>query len=133
MATASDISKGSFIRYNNELCVVTELEHRTPGNLRAFYQAKMKNIRTGKSVENRFRPGETVEIVRVEVKSLQYLYKENNSLVCMDNDTYEQLNVPEELFGETLKFLKENMNVLVSFDGETAVYAEPPVSVELEV
>jgi len=133
MASTSDLSKGAFLRFNNELVVVLEYEHRTPGNLRAFYQVKMRNIRTGKLVEHRFRAGEAIELVRVEVRSLQYLYKEANSLVCMDNETFEQLNIPEELFGDSLKFLKENMNVLISFDGDTPIYAEAPVSVELEV
>jgi elongation factor P len=133
MASTSDLSKGAFLRFNNELVVVLEYEHRTPGNLRAFYQVKMRNIRSGKLVEHRFRAGEAIELVRVEVRSLQYLYKEANSLVCMDNETFEQLNIPEELFGDSLKFLKENMNVLISFDGDTPIYAEAPVSVELEV
>ena len=72
MATISDVSRGSFLRFNNELVVVTEYEHRTPGNLRAFYQVKMRNIKSGKFVENRFRAGEAVELVRVEVKDQQY-------------------------------------------------------------
>lgn len=133
MATTSDLSKGAFLRFNGELCVVLEYEHRTPGNLRAFYQVKMRNVRSGKLVEHRFRAGEAVELVRVEVKELQYLYKEGNSLVCMDNETFEQLYIPEELFGDSLQFLKENMVVLISFDGDTPVYAEAPTSVELEV
>lgn len=128
-----DLFRGAFLRYNGDLVLVIEYEHRTPGNLRAFYQVKMRNIKSGKLVENRFRAGEALEFVRVEAKEMQYLYKEGNSLVCMDNETYEQVNVPEELFGDAIKFMKENNPVKVSFDGETAVYAEPPTSVELEV
>jgi|SRR6185437_9330307 len=133
MATTSDLSKGAFLRYNNELVVVLEYEHRTPGNLRAFYQVKMRNIRSGKLVENRFRAGEEITLVRVETRNYQYLYKEGNTLVCMDIESYEQVNVPEELFGDSLKFMKEGMNVILSFDGDTPVYAEPQKSVELEV
>ena len=58
MATVSDLNKGSYIRYNGEVVQVEELQHRTPGNLRAFYQIKMRNVRNGKIVENRFRPGD---------------------------------------------------------------------------
>ena len=86
MATASDLSVGMFIKYNGELVQITEYIHRTPGNLRAFYQGKMKNVKTGKSAENRFNPGEKVDIVRVEVRELAYLYKEGTDLEALRND-----------------------------------------------
>lgn len=134
MAKASDLSIGNFVKFNGELCVVTELIHRTPGNLRAFYQAKMKNIKNGKSAENRFRPDEEVEIVRVEERELQYLYKDGNAIVCMDNNSFEQYYVDEVLFGESAQFLKEGLMVTVSFkDTDTPVYAQPPKAIELEV
>lgn len=133
MAKASDLSNGNFIIYNNELCQITEWIHRTPGNLRAFYQAKMKVVRTGKSAENRFRPDEEVELVRVEERDLQYLYKDGNAIVCMDTDSYEQFYVDEILFGNGLQFMKEGNMVSVSFSGDTPVSAKPPKSVDLEV
>ena len=133
MATASDLSIGSVIRYNNDLYVITEYQHRTPGNLRAFYQAKMKNVKSGKSAESRFRTGEEVEIVRLEYKALQYIYSENENLVCMDNDTYEQTYIPEHLFGESNKFLKEGMEVKIAFEGDMPIIAEAPTFVDLTV
>jgi elongation factor P len=134
MAKASDMSTGNFIKYNGDLYVITELIHRTPGNLRAFYQAKMRNVKSGKIGENRFRPDEEVEIVRVEEKELQYLYKDGNAIVCMDTQSFEQFYVDEKLFGDAEKFLKEGLMVTVSFDNNDApVYAKPPKSVELEV
>ncbi len=133
MATTSDIHLGSVIRFNGELCVITEYQHRTPGNLRAFYQAKMKNVKTGKSAEYRFRSGEEVELVRMEYKELQFIYKEGEHLVCMDNETYEQVHIPEELFGENVRFLKEEMIVKVAFEGETPIIGDVPTFVELEV
>ncbi len=133
MAKISDISNGTFLRYNNELAVVMEYQHRTPGNLRAFYQVKMRYIKSGKLIEDRYRPDEQVEIVRVEVKEQQYLYKDGNSLVCMDNETFDQTYISEEVIGDNLKFLKEGMVLKISFDGETAIYAEAPNMVELEV
>ena len=133
MAKVSDISNGSFIRHNGDLAVVVEYQHRTPGNLRAFYQVKMRNIKSNKLIEERFRPDDQIEIVRVEMKEQQFLYKDGNSLVCMDNETFEQLYIPEEAFGEVVGFLKEGMTVKISFDGNTAIYAEAPVMVELEV
>jgi len=134
MAKASDMSVGNFIKYNGDLYVLTELIHRTPGNLRAFYQAKMRNVKSGKTGENRFRPDEEVEIIRVEERDLQYLYKDGNAIVCMDTNTFEQVYVDEKLFGDSEKFLKEGFMVTVSFDeNESPVYALPPKSVELEI
>jgi len=133
MATTQDVNVGTFIRYNGDLCVITEWQHRTPGNLRAFYQAKMRNIKNGKAAENRFRSGEEIEVVRVEMKPLQFLYKENSSLICMDSETYEQIYIDEVLFGDGVKFMKEEMIVNAAFEGDSVIYAEPPRSVELEV
>ncbi len=133
MATTSDVHVGSVIRYNGELCVVIEWMHRTPGNLRAFYQGKMRNIKNGKVAENRFRTGEEVELARVEYRMLQYLYGDGDSLVCMDNVTYEQFPIPQEMFGESFKFLKEGMEVKVSFEGDMPIIAEPPTFVELVI
>ncbi|MFN4233931.1 MAG: elongation factor P [Bacteroidia bacterium] len=133
MATTADVSVGTVIRFNGELCQVIEWQHRTPGNLRAFYQGKMRNLKNGKLVENRFRSGEGVEIVRVEYKMMQYIYSEGDFIVCMDNETYEQVHVPAALIGDGIKFLKEGMEVKVSFEGDEIILAEPPTFVELEI
>jgi elongation factor P len=133
MATTADVSVGTVLRYNGELCQVVEWQHRTPGNLRAFYQGKMRNLKNGKLVENRFRSGEGVEIVRVEYKMMQFIYPEGDFIVCMDNETYEQVHVPAILIGDGIKFLKEGMEVKVSFEGDEIILAEPPTFVELEI
>jgi elongation factor P len=133
MASTQDISLGTVIRYNGELCQIIEWQHRTPGNLRAFYQAKMRNLKNGKLVENRFRSGEGVEIVRVEYKELQYIYPEGDFVVCMDQETYEQIHVPAILLGDGLRFMKEEMMVKVAFEGDMPIVAEPPTFVELEI
>lgn len=133
MADTGDINVGSVIRFNGELCKIEEYQHRTPGNLRAFYQAKMRNLKNGKLVENRFRSGELVEIVRVDYKVLQFIYPEENFIVCMDNETFEQIHIPRTLFGNGAQFLKEGMEVKVSFEGDNPLMAEPPVFVELEI
>ncbi len=134
MATTSDISKGMFIRFNGELVQILEWEHRTPGNLRAFYQAKMRNLKNGKSAENRFRSGETVEIVRVETKDYQYLYRDGNFLVCMDQQTYDQINIEEHMVGDAIQFLKEEMIItIVLEEGITPISAELQNFVVLEI
>lgn len=133
MATTQDIGVGSVIRFNGELCQLLEYQHRTPGNLRAFYQAKMRNLKSGKLVEYRFRSGEEVELVRIDYRQLQYIYSEGEHIVCMDNETFEQIYIPADLFGDSLKFMKEGHEVKVAFEDDLAISAEAPTFVELEI
>ncbi len=133
MAKASDVKSGNVLRFNGELVTVEEFLHRTPGNLRAFYQARMRNVKTGKLVEYRFRTDEEVEICRVETNDYQYLYDEGDFFVVMDNSTYEQFNIPKFLFGDSARFLKDGMNVIIAFESDEPIIAQAPTSVELEV
>jgi elongation factor P len=134
MATISDLSKGNYMRYNGEVVQVEELQHRTPGNLRAFYQVKMRSVRTGKVIENRFRPGDEAEILRVETKEYQYLYADGGSLVVMDNDSFEQVYIDKVLLGESVNFIKEGVTLLIAFEnGTNPITAEAPQHVTFSV
>ncbi len=133
MADTGDINVGSIIRFNGELVQITDYQHRTPGNLRAFYQAKMRNLKNGKQTENRFRSGEGVEIVRVEYRQMQFIYTEAEFAVVMDNENFEQIHVPLLLFGAASKFLKEGMEVKISFEGDDVIIAEAPTFVECQI
>jgi elongation factor P len=133
MAKASEVKSGNILRFNGELVQVEEFLHRTPGNLRAFYQARMRNIKSGKLVEYRFRTDEEVFICRVETNDYQYLYEDADFLVVMDNTSFEQFNIPKQLFGASLKFLKEGMNVIIAFESEEPIMAQAPSHVELEI
>ena len=134
MATISDLSKGNYIRYNGEIMQVEELQHRTPGNLRAFYQVKMRNLRNGKLAENRFRPGDAVDLLRVETKEYQYLYADGSSLVCMDNDTFDQIYLDKELLGASVKYIKEGVKLIIAFEnGTNAITAEAPLQVVVNI
>jgi elongation factor P len=134
MADTGDIGVGSVIRFNGELVQIMEYQHRTPGNLRAFYQAKMRNLKNGKQTENRFRSGESVEVVRVEYRMMQYIYPEAEFAVVMDNETFEQVHIPMIMFGDSAKFLKEGMEVKVSFEeGENPILAEAPTFIEGQI
>jgi len=133
MAKASEVKSGNVLRFNGELVSVEEFIHRTPGNLRAFYQAKMRNVKTGKLVEYRFRTDEEVEIARVETNDYQYLYDEGDFYVVMDNTTFEQYNIPKHLFGDAARFLKEGMDVIVAFESDEPIMAQAPTNVELEI
>jgi len=133
MSKASEIKNGNIIRFNGDLLQVEEFLHRTPGNLRAFYQARMRNVKSGKLVEYRFRTDEEVDIARVETNDYQYLYEDGKDLVVMDNTSYEQHNVPKALFGAAVKFLKEGMNVIVAFESEEPIMGSIPNSAELVI
>ena len=85
-----------------------------------------RNIKTGKIVEARLATDEQVEICRVETNDYQYLYEEGDTMVIMDNTTYDQFNIPKALFGPAVKFLKEGMSVIVSFESEEPIMALAP-------
>jgi elongation factor P len=133
MAKASEVKVGNILRFNGELVSVTEVLHRTPGKGGAFYLDKFRNIKTGKIVEARLATDEQVEICRVETNDYQYLYQEGDQMVIMDNVTYDQHSIPKSLFGPAAKFLKEGMNVMVSFESELPIMAQAPNNVELEI
>ncbi|ALL06723.1 elongation factor P [Pedobacter gandavensis] len=133
MAKASEIKVGNILRFNGELVTVIEILHRTPGKGGAFYLGKFRNIKTGKIVEARLGTDEQVEICRVETSDYQYLYEEGDYFVVMDNESFEQFSVAKELFGESAKFLKEGMDVIVSFESEEPIMAQAPNFVELMV
>ncbi|GMV52515.1 MAG: elongation factor P [Flavobacteriales bacterium] len=118
MATTADLRVGAVIRFQGELCVVLESIHRTPGNLRAFYQVKMRVIKSGKLKEERFRSGETIEFVRVETNNFQYLYRDADLFTFMDTNTYDQIPVAADIVGDAARFLKEGTEVQIGRDEE---------------
>jgi len=133
MAKASDVKNGNILRLNGELVTVEEFIHRTPGKGGAFYVGKLRNIKSGKIVEARMNTDEQVEICRVETGDYQYLYEDGDYLVVMDNETYEQINVEKVLFGSSIRFLKEGMNVIVSVESEEPIMAQIPNFAEFEI
>lgn len=134
MATTSDISRGSFIRYNNELLQIMDYDHITPGKGNAIYSLKCRNVETGKQSEVRFRSGEKVDIVRVDEHEMQYLFMEGDFLICMNQETFEQIHVPKMLFSDSIQFLQEGMILKVRFDeNEKPVLGLLPQYVELTV
>jgi elongation factor P len=133
MAKAGEIKVGNILRFNGELVTVIEVLHRTPGKGGAFYLDKFRNIKTGRIVEARLATDEQVEICRVETNDYQYLYEEGDYLVIMNNENYDQFSIPKSLFGPAARFLKEGMNVIVSFESEEPIMAQAPNFVELEI
>jgi elongation factor P len=134
MATTSDISKGAFIWVDGELGQVMEWEHITPNKAPAMYHVKLRNVRTGKLIQTRYHSGDKIDLERVEVHELQYIYREGENLVLMNNETYEQIYISAALVGDAIRFLKEDMILLVSIDSkDMPILAEAPNFVELVV
>ncbi|MBE3557815.1 MAG: elongation factor P [Ktedonobacteraceae bacterium] len=132
-ATTADFRNGMVIRYNGELYIITEFHHVSPGNWRAFVRTRLKNLKTGRVIEQRFRAGEEIEEVRVEHQTWQFLYVDGNDYVFMNTETYDQQPIPKDLIGDGVKFLKEGDEVEMLVDGEHIVAVELPNFVELEV
>lgn len=135
MADTSDFRNGMVIKYKDDLYKIVDFLHVKPGKGGAFVRTTLKNIFTGQQLEDTFRAGAKVEEVRVIGKMMQFLYNDENIYYFMDNNTYEQIPVPEEILDDNLRFLKENQQVKILFNEETdkPIDSEMPPHVELEV
>ncbi len=133
MGTTSDLKPGAVIKFNNELCTVLESEHRTPGNLRAFYQVKMRSMKSGKLLENRFRSGETIEFIRVEKNNYQFLYRDGDHFIFMDPSSYDQFPVDGIIVGKLADYMKEGQEAILSITDSTVLLIELPTTVVLRV
>jgi elongation factor P len=133
MATANDLRRGMAINYNGDICVVLEFQHRTPGNLRAFVQATLRSIKTGKASDVRFSSTEKIEPVPMMTTKMEYSYKDGSDYVFTDPESYETVTLSPELVGDAKDFLVENAPVTITFVEEKAVSVEIPSSVVLTV
>jgi elongation factor P len=133
MPAANDIRKGQVIKFNGEPHLVMETQHRTPGNLRAFVQATLRSIRTGKASDVRFSSTEKIEPIPMMTTKMEYSYKDGQDYVFTDPETYETVTLNAELVGEAKDFMVENAPVTVTFVEEKAVSIEIPSSVILTV
>jgi len=121
------------INYNGDICVVLDFQHRTPGNLRAFVQASLRSIRTGKSSDIRLSSTEKIEPVPMITTKMEFSYKDGQDYVFTDPTTYETVTLTAELVGDAKNYLVENGEVTVTFVEEKAVTVEIPASVTLTV
>jgi elongation factor P len=133
--TTTDLRTGIVLRYNNDLYQVVEFQHVAPGNWRAFVRMKLKNLNNGKVIEDRVRAGSDIEIVRIERRAMQFLYREGDDFIFMNNSTYDQVQVSAAAVGAGARFLKENENADLVYDDEREVLlgVELPIFVTLAV
>ncbi|HWB58899.1 MAG TPA: elongation factor P [Chthoniobacteraceae bacterium] len=133
MALANDLRKGMAIRYNGNPAIVLEVQHRTPGNLRAFVQAIIRYIGTGKSADVRFGSSDKVETVDVSRQTLEFSYKDHQGYHFMDPETYDSISLDEALLADAKDYLVENLKVeVLSIEGKPAI-VDMPSSVTLKV
>ena len=130
---AGDVRNGTTFEMDGSVFKVVEFQHVKPGKGAAFVRTKLKNVITGAVLEKTFNPSEKLQGAEIEKREMQYLYNDEDLYYFMDNETYDQIPLNINDLGDTLKYLKENMNVkILSFKGK--VFAvEPPIFVELEV
>lgn len=121
------------IIYNGDIAVVLDTQHRTPGNLRAFVQATIRSIKTGKSTDVRFSSTEKVEVIPMMTRKMEYSYKDGADYVFSDPETYETVTLTPELVGDAINYLVENGTVTMTFVQDKAVQVELPASVILKV
>ena len=121
------------ISYNGDICVVLEFQHRTPGNLRAFVQATLRSLKTGKASDVRFSSTERIEPVPMMTTKMEFSYMDGTDFVFTDPTSFETVTLAAELVGEAKDFLVENATVTVTFVEEKAISVEIPSSVVLTV
>lgn len=130
---ATDLRRGSVIKVDGELCVVTGFQHVTPGKGQALMQTKIKNLRTGSITQRRFRSTDKVEDVFLDTKVMEYLYQDGSGYVFMDAKTYDQLTLGEDAVGEVMGYIPPNQQVKVTFHEGSPLSVDLPASVVLEV
>ncbi len=133
MISSNEFKTGVTIEVDGDVYTIVEFQHVKPGKGAAFVRTKLKNIKNGGVVERKFNAGEKVPKAHVERREMQYLYKDGEHFVVMDNENYEQLSLTEGQIGDGVKWLKENMNLGVLFFGTSVIGVDIPNIVQLTV
>ncbi len=129
----NEIRPGNVLEHNDGLWIAVKVDHVKPGKGGAFAQVEMKNLRNGSKLNERFRSADKVEQIRLEQKDQQFLYENDGMLVFMDNDTYEQIELPADILGDRRPFLQDGMTVHLEYHGQEALSASLPQKVTCTV
>ncbi len=130
---ATQMRPGMIIKHNDQLHLVFTVEHRTPGNLRAFIQAKLRNVRTGAMFEHRFRSSDPIERVIVDEVDMEFLYNDGDDYIFMNPKDYEQTTLKASTLGDAVEYLTANLQIKVSYIDGAPVGVDLPSAVELTV
>ncbi len=131
--STADFKNGMCIEYNGKLWTIVEFQHVKPGKGGAFVRTKLRDVRTGRIVDNTFNAGTKFDSVRMETRKMQYLYNDGADFNFMDNNTYEQEALSADVVGDVAKWLKENDEVSLQYAGDELIGIEPMMFVELAV
>lgn len=130
---ATQIRRGMVIVFEGDPCRVIDFRHHTPGNLRAMVQTKMKNLRTGSSFEHRFRAADSIERASLETHELEFLYQGGSTYHFMNTETYDQLEMDDEMLGDAAQWLQPGMKIQAEYYDGQPIGIELPNSIELEI
>ena len=130
---ANDLRPGMVIKHNNELFSIYKAEHRTPGNLRAFVQAKMRNLRTGAISDHRFRSTDDVERAIIDETEMQYLYSDGDSYCFMNTQTFDQVHIYKDVIADRAQFLVPDVMLKVEYYEGRPIDIQLPPTVDLKV
>ena len=133
MIAATQLRPGMIVKFNNELHSVFSMVHRTPGNLRGFVQAKMRNLRSGSMIEHRFSSEDKVERIALDEHEMEYLYDDGENYYFMDTENFEQTHLTKDLLGDGVFYLIPQLKVNVEFYEGRAISVELPPSVTMTV
>ncbi len=133
MISATQLRPGMVIKFNNELYSIFKTEHRTPGNLRGFVQAKMRKLSSGAMTEHRFSSEDKVERAALEEIEMEYLYDDGEYYYFMNTENYEQMHLTKEILGDGVEYLIPQLKVNVEFYEGKAISVELPPTVDLKV
>ena len=133
MISATQLRPGMVIKFNNDLYSVFSMTHRTPGNLRGFVQARMRNLRSGTMIEHRFSSEDRVEKANLEEQEMEYLYDDGEYYYFMNTETYEQMHLMKDVLGDATRYLIPQLRVIVEFYEGKPMSVELPATVDLTV
>ena len=133
MATTNDLKNGMTLDIDGQLWNVVEFQHVKPGKGPAFVRTKLKSVTTGKVVDKTFNAGVKVEVAQLEKRDMQYLYRDGDGFVFMDQKTYDQVTVPQDVVGDAVNYMLENCEAIVAVHEGNPLYVELPASVLLKI
>lgn len=133
MISATQLRPGMVIKFNNELYSVFKMEHRTPGNLRGFVQAKMRNLRSGTMIEHRFSSEDRVDRAALEEHEMEYLYDDGEYFYFMNTENYEQMHLTRDTLGDAVEYLIPQLKVNIEFFEGKPISVELPPTVDMTV
>ena len=128
--SGNEIKPGMLLEHKDDLWEVLKTQHVKPGKGGAFNQVEMKSVNKGTKLNERFRSSETVEKAEVDERKFNFLYTDGDNCYFMDNNTFEQVEIPKSITGEQYKLLKENLEVTISFMEDKPIYIELPNNIE---